>query len=367
MDIFLSNLKRLSRDKSSWITMFLVPILFISMYFFIFSTSGGGGFTIGWVDEDQTEFTQIFKEHLENSYQVKLIFKDQIQEELIKGRVDYIVELPKGYTKDLIEGRASAIIGYGSMDTNRFLPLEMYIESYLKSIYQIGLSSQGEEQVFLRGVDTYHQGRLTLNHTSTGTTKAHNTGAMGLLVLGILFFSVRSTTLIMKDKKSNVFTRLLTTPLGIKKYMLENIISFILVSIIQIISILLIINIAFNISFGSSLIALLVILILFAITSISLGISLVSLVNDISKINTLANLIITPMLMLGGAIWPRQIMPRFLQNIGYLNPVTWAMEGIEGAIFGKSLVDMWLEVLILIGFSTFFFLLGTWKKEDIAQ
>lgn len=366
MKIFNSNIKRILRDKASLITMILVPVVFISLYF-VANTSGGVGIRVGIHDGDGTALTERIYENLEAHFTLRDVPVEEMQGMLLAGDLDYAVHFPSGYTERTILGEGPGVEGYESMDNQRYQPFILYFENYLSGIHTLAREAGGEEALFYRGFESYDQGNFEINYETTGVTPTHNAGAMGFLVMGILFFSIRSTTLILKDRKTKIFQRILTSPLSIKQYMFENILSFALLILIQIALILAIVAGVFRVPMGPSLINLFVILFLFGLSSISLGISMVSLGKDQHKMTTLTTLMVTPMLMLGGVFWPIEIMPETLQNIGMFIPVTWAMKAIDGVLFGSGLGDLWLEVLILAGFSVLFFLLGSWKREDVAQ
>ncbi len=366
MKIFKSNIKRILRDKASMISMILVPVVFISLYF-VANTSGGTGIRIGIHDGDKTVLTGIISENLEEHFTLREVPVEKMQEMLLVGDLDYAVHFPKGYTEGTILGERPGVEGYESMDNQRYQPFILYFENYLSGVHTLAEGAAGEEALFYQGLESYDQGIFGVHYETTGVTPAHTTGAMGFLIMGILFFSIRSTTLILKDRKTKIFQRILTSPLSIKQYMFENILSFALLILIQIALILGIVAGVFRVPMGPSLINLFVILFLFGLSSISLGISMVSLGKDQHKMTTLTSLLVTPMLMLGGVFWPTEIMPETLQNIGKFIPVTWAMKGIEGVLYGSGLEDLWFEALILIGFSLLFFLLGSWKREDVAH
>jgi ABC-2 type transport system permease protein len=55
---------------------------------------------------------------------------------------------------------------------------------------------------------------------------------------------------------------------------------------------------------------------------------------------------------LGGAWWPLEIVPEFMQIIGHISPVAWAMDGFHEIMFFKGgLTDIVvpLAVLMIIG------------------
>ena len=82
----------------------------------------------------------------------------------------------------------------------------------------------------------------------------------------------------------------------------------------------------------------------------------------------IASLLITPMSMLGGLLWPREVMPVILQQIGRFMPAAWVMDAAQRLILGSPLAKMFPgEMLIMFLYTLVFFLLGSWRRVDVAR
>jgi ABC-2 type transport system permease protein len=63
--------------------------------------------------------------------------------------------------------------------------------------------------------------------------------------------------------------------------------------------------------------------------------------------------------MLGGCMWPLDIVPPGLRAIGHLTPQAWAMDGFTSLIFnGKGLLDITVDLAVLTGFAIALLTLG---------
>lgn len=63
--------------------------------------------------------------------------------------------------------------------------------------------------------------------------------------------------------------------------------------------------------------------------------------------------------MLGGCMWPLDIVPPLLRTIGHLTPQAWAMDGFVGLVFeGATLGGIALNIAVLAGFAAVFLTLG---------
>ena len=260
------------------------------------------------------------------------------------------------------------------MDANRSRAVIMYLENFLMAADNMGINAKGDTESFYEGIENYKEGPIKSIQVNVREQEENdNTGylttqTMGMFLMFILFFSTKATTLIVKDKKDKTFFRLICTPYSIKRYMFENILSFLIVSIIQIGLIMFIVSTVFNLDLGHSPLSLFMILVIFGMVSISLGVALTRISDDVNKISPIASAIIIPMVMLGGALWPIEIMPEIFQQLSNFMPTTWAMLGIEKLlVYDYFIFEIYQEIGILLLFSLAFFLLGTWKKEDVEN
>lgn len=346
--------------------MLVIPILFISMNVFMFS-SGSDSIQIGYIDLDDTKLSNNIINYLNESHNLLSIDIDEVNSLILSGDIVYAVKIPIGYSEDFISGNNPQIIGYESMDDNLYRNFHMALEDYINTLNVLAINSNRDEDKFYERLEYYSNNRVFEVESISGSADNLVIGSsVGFLIMGILFFSVRSLVLIMKDKKSNILDRLMTTPLTMKSYVFENLLSFILVSIIQILGILMMLSYVYRLDLSGYFFKLFIVLFLFSVNSIALSMTFIGFSNDINKINTISTLLLTPMLMIGGAFWPREIMPDILIKVGYIIPVTWAMEASQKIVVGMGLRDIILEILILNIFTLIFLSVTIIKRKKLA-
>ena len=70
--------------------------------------------------------------------------------------------------------------------------------------------------------------------------------------------------------------------------------------------------------------------------------------------------VLMPLAMFGGAMVPTFVMPQWMQSLGYISPVRWAMLAIEGGVWRNfSVAEMALPCAILISVGVVCFAFGT--------
>ena len=60
-------------------------------------------------------------------------------------------------------------------------------------------------------------------------------------------------------------------------------------------------------------------------------------------------------------------MPVILQQIGRFMPTAWVMDAAQKVILGSPLANVSREILIMLLYTLVFFLLGSWRRVDVAR
>jgi ABC-2 type transport system permease protein len=111
--------------------------------------------------------------------------------------------------------------------------------------------------------------------------------------------------------------------------------------------------------FGNDPLALLLIMLSFVIAISALTFALATQVQNESQANGVALLLSLTLAPLGGAWWPLEITPDFMQVIGHISPVAWAMDGFREIIFyGGTLPDVLVPIGVLLAIAAVLFGIG---------
>lgn len=368
MTIFFNNIKRILKKKLNIIFMIVVPILFIVVS--MAAAGGGGTLSVGIVDNDNTKFTNMLIKNLEDKASIVRVKEDEIKSNILNMKIEYAIVFDKDFTKDIIEGKNVKLKSYSIRESDVAVPVKLYIDSFLNTAKNISAAVPGNEEKFYSGFDYYKNGSFQAEYKSLELKqfgKRTSIASLGFLIMCIIFLSSFATTLIIEDKKSGTYYRMFSTPIRIKSYMLQNILSFIVVALLQVGLILTIMMGVFKADLGPSPINVFAVMAVFALVAVAFGVVVSSLSKDSRQASTLSSLIITPMCMLGGCFWPREIMPSFLQKIGDFVPTTWALKAADKVLNGSSLIAVSKELLIMLLFAVVFFLLASWRKADVGK
>ncbi|AIQ26133.1 MULTISPECIES: ABC transporter permease [unclassified Paenibacillus] len=367
MIIFQNNLKRLFKKKGKLITMLVIPIVFTMII--IGGSVQQSKYKVGIADEDKTPYTQMIQDKLSKDSRLIVLKKEDIQDQLINNKIDYAIQIDQGLTEKLIQGQDAKIKTFSVEESDATLPIKMDIQSFTNAAANIGKSSGGSSESFYEGLKLYQNGSFTSELKvieDKGRDLSQSLRALGFLVMSMVFLITTSTTMIIEDKTSGVYKRLLYSPMKQKSYMLQNILSFLGLSVFQILIVFYVMIKGFKLDMGTHLVTLILFFMLFSLVCISMGVLVSSFSSTTRQANALIGLINVPICMLGGCFWPREMMPSVLKGISEFVPTTWILIAAEKILNGKGFSSLYLETGVLLLFFLLLFLLSSIRKPRIV-
>ena len=90
-----------------------------------------------------------------------------------------------------------------------------------------------------------------------------------------------------------------------------------------------------------------VFMILTCATFTGVGLIIAAKLTDTEGFMAIMNLIIMPIFFLSGAFFPLQVMPAWVRYIMYIDPLTYGVDGLRGALVGGAAFPLWLDFVVL--------------------
>jgi len=189
----------------------------------------------------------------------------------------------------------------------------------------------------------------------------------GIVGMSMIFSSTFSGISVLWDRQFGFLKEIMVAPVSRVTIVLGRIAGGSTTSIIQGILVL-IISLALGFASVSALsfVISIVFMILISMTFIGFGLVLASKMRDMQGFGFIMNLIIFPLFFLSGALFPIQNMPGWLAAVSYIDPLTYGVDGLRGAMIGISMFPLLLDVAVLMGFSAVMIILGSYffNKSD---
>jgi ABC-2 type transport system permease protein len=186
-----------------------------------------------------------------------------------------------------------------------------------------------------------------------------NQTSPGMIVIFTIFSVLAGIAALLLEREQGTLRRLLVMPMGKTALMSGKLLGILIVGITQIIILVLAGIYLFGVDWGQSTLALLLMIFAFAFSITGLGMLVGSLVRTYAQLDAFSAIIAIPMAGLGGAMWPIEIVPEFMQRLALFLPTGWAMRGFHDIITrGLGLEAVLLEAGVLVAFGVIFLVLG---------
>ncbi len=90
-------------------------------------------------------------------------------------------------------------------------------------------------------------------------------------------------------------------------------------------------------------------MLLISLTFVSIGLAFASKIDDPIAFPIVMNFFLLPVFFLSGAIFPLNTAPSWMRFIGYVNPLTYGVDGLRGSISGAlaARFPIWLDLVVL--------------------
>lgn len=171
------------------------------------------------------------------------------------------------------------------------------------------------------------------------------------------FFIALSVALsFTSERRSGTWRRLLAAPVPRWKALLGTLVPYYLIGVCQLAFLFGVGAVAFGMQVAGSLSALVVLSLCVTLCAVSLGLLLASFGGSEKQLGGVGSVVLLVMGMLGGSMMPRLIMPSAMQSVGLAVPHSWALDGYYAVLVreGTTLADVAPSIAALLVFSAVF-------------
>lgn len=371
MTVLMNNLRRIFGRPINIILMIVVPV--VLNIFFISISGSAQKYTIGVIDCDKSQLTESLLNELSEEAEIKEIEDNEeiIRSALLNSEIDLALKFDENYAQKIMNGEDAKIQTFAITETNLSEPIRILISSFASSAREIGRQADGDSEKFYKAIEAYVDGTFSAEYDnfefSSKEKVSRAVTSLGYLAMGMMFLMTFATTLLLEDKETRVYSRIITTPVTRASYLFQHLLSYLIVAVIQIALIFLIIPNIVEISFGSTTtieLETMLVTLLFSGVCIAIGLTVSRFSKNSSIAAALVSLINFPVLMLGGCLWPREIMPESVQRIGDFMPTTWFLNAASSVLNGEGLGAAGKEMLLLGGLILVLLILSFAVKTD---
>jgi ABC-type multidrug transport system permease subunit len=343
------------RETQMW--MFLMPLGFCAFFGFAFQDRGGGRTqrpTIAIANNDTGFASKAFIAELDSlGYNV---VEESDPAELARYRRQ--VHVPPGFTDSLLAVEHSTVVFKHDLGDLNAQSDRIKVQRALWRLVGATAVAASRGAVtdisLMSAVDVDNP--LDLEVSVSGRKKVIPSGfaqaVPGNLVMFVLLvaFTSGAITLVV-ERDQGLLRRLASAPLTKLQLLSGKALSRFLLAAVEILYFVLIGALIFGLDWGDNIGALLMVLFAYAVGASGLGLLLGTLGRSADQAAGLGVLSALLMAALGGAWWPIEIVPKFMQYVAFAFPTGWAMDGILKAMtMGNTAASLAVHTVVLLLF-----------------
>jgi len=190
--------------------------------------------------------------------------------------------------------------------------------------------------------------------------------APGIIAQGILFTSMFSGTEIIWDRQFGFLKETLVAPVSRLNIMIGRTLGGATIATIQgVIIFFLSLLVGFKPTSFFSVIISLVVMFLMSLLFTGLGTAIASTLDDFQGFQLIMNFLVMPMFFLSGALFPLNGLPKVIEVISHLNPLTYGVDGLRAALTRASHFGLAVDFLVLLLISLVILSLGSYLFSKI--
>lgn len=368
------------KNYKTMIPVMLIMTVMTLVFIYVF----GIGFSkeyvpqLAIVDEDGSQTSQMITERLKSN-KAYTFYEGTYNESIIDLKKDNIigfVYIEKGFETELEKGKLSVTF-YRESISAELITLENTLASIVTEVirdknYAIGFSNVLENKglnittkeiyddlIENKEAYTTFDSKASFYQMDDGVKynviKSTFTGFLLFFSMFTIMFGIGT---IVDEKELMVWQRQLVSPLSKKELITGNLLSNFIVSMAQMLVVVIISKLLFNMDWGGSTLALLSVLGAYVIAGTAMGLFITGFIKTQQQLAAVLPTIIVSTSMIGGCMWPVEMMgSKFLRTFAEFLPQRWGMDGLSKVIlYNGGIGDVIKPIIILLIIAVVFLL-----------
>ncbi len=334
LKLIVASIKMYVRQREALIWNLLLPLFMIFLFGFV-NFGGVGTMRVGVVNEGSSAAAPLIAA-LKKVETLKISEGSRASElgQLGLGERAAVLIIPATY----VPAHETSIVVF----TNEGKPQESQLAALV-------LQRVFDEMAFKESPPAH---RVTI---AAQPVKARNLTYIDFLIPGILAMAIMQTGIFgvafgfVSLKKRGILRRLWVTPIQPNDFIIAQVVTRLLVLLIQIVIMIGVGVYFFHLHFIGSLVDMFLVGLLGGVVFLAIGFALAGISRSEDQVAPLANVITLPMLLLSGVFFSRSSLPGFIHTVTDYFPLTYLADGLRSiAIDGASLSALGPQLIGLV-------------------
>ena len=371
-----TELRRTARDKTGLFFVIVLPVVIIVIIGATFGANTGN-LPIGLVDGDGSATATELVDALESSGNVTITRYDDrtaMNAEIRSGVLVGGVEIPAGFGDDLTGDRTATLVVFAEDPQNGQAAAEVVQASAdeLGTTYaarrfaaeRTGASSAEVDAAVTEAVDRIPTIEVTATSVGEapleGTDNQFSYTAPSNLVFFVFINSLTIGAVLIETRRLGVARRMLAAPITVSTTLLGVGASRFAFALVQSAIIVAVGRVLFGVEWGQT-VAVAAVVVAFSLVGAGAGLLVGSVARNVEQAQSVGIPVAIGLAMLGGCMWPLDVVSEPLQVIGHLTPHAWAMDAWIALIFeGEAITAIWLDLVVLFAYAAVLLAVATY-------
>ncbi|OWT33179.1 ABC transporter permease [Methanobrevibacter sp. 87.7] len=289
------------------------------------------------------------------------------------GKVKAAIILPSNYDDNTTTQKTATLYLDSSdqMASQTIVPVSQQLFSQL-SIDQLQSSQTQTNQadISVENASTKNSVSSQINNVKSGISIQINRIYGNIKYIDFLVPAVLGMTVMMScmmgmgasiagERETGELARLFMTPTSVSTVIAGKIFAKLSVEMMRAIILLFAAIVLFNVVVKGGILQSLLLLFIGAICFVGFGVALSARAQNQEDYAQMVMPFSMPMMFVSGVFYPVETMPWIFQKIAYICPLTYLNDAMRAVMIqGHSLEFVWVDILVLLGFTLLFFLIG---------
>ncbi len=362
------------RDRRTLALIFIVPILIMSLLYLVL-TNTSTVHTLALVRPTGTNSASIntlIDKLLPGQDKLKTIniTSDQVDATLKHGDADAAIIFPPDFAQQVFAGQHPSVqiklegsdptVASAMSDIAKSLAHQLAIALAALRAQQGQGSQGGQVSPVLGGSMPFTVNDPQYLHGGPEYTFNDSLAPVFIGIFSFFFVFLLTSVAFLRERSQGTIERVMVSPLTRTEMVMGYICGFTLFALVQSLVILLFVVFALKVHYSGNLALVFLVSVLLTIGSVNLGIFLSTFAHNEFQIVQFVPLVFGIQVFLSGIFWPVSQVPKVLQPVSYILPLTYANDALRSVMLKSAgIADIAWQLLALVGFALLMVLLSS--------
>ncbi len=323
------------RDSRTMLILLVMPIVQIILFGFAISNEVKN-LRVAVFDPGNDPLTQRIEERIDANdafhFVAALHSREEVEEVFRKNRADLVVVVGRDFSNELRHaGGASLQVMTDGSDPNTAQSAGQYMTAILQSVVKDELNPVPGGAASASEVNTPGQIHPNVQLLyNPGMKAAYNfvPGVMGMILM--LICAMMTSVSIVREKERGTMEILLVSPVRPILVIFSKAVPYFILSFVNLSTILLLSRYVIHLPIAGSLALLIGVSLLFILVALALGLLISTIVETQMAAMLVSGMVLMmPVMILSGMMFPTEDMPWILQGISHLVPAKWYILAVK--------------------------------------